>query len=867
MIYSCVCDKCEDEFQIPGLGRMGGPDYLMYKLGNGVRFPLLKGRGWCKECNAVRPHEVIPDERAISATLESLDAQRRRFSSGEKFPLGKSLASLALESERNQGAWRDWASSRAAPRCMTCGSKEIVPCSALDDPQGGIVLDILHPGCGGALTVQENEDQVRINHRALTEESMHFVIEFSAEGLPTGDAFDRRCEWLGNSQEGILDYLWDSLDLYKSTGDLLEISQSRYGDATRRRALRGALERFIADLLAQRAISGLDPQSFPALFPVLHTQGAVVIRSFLDTLEITEPVPRSAVSPQESPLMDPAALQTSSSESDVLVDARLPHSVVSHPFHVLGLTPRDTRIKIIETADEVSLHKDAQLCHKARSDLTSPRSRISAEVSWFPGVSPKRVNDCLRQLSVDIAAANNFPTMSDLASANLVCAALDLTDEGCDQNLLVSLMSLLLDYSKAIQVEDVFNDINSDRQVSGFTELKTHEQVAPELAERMRHYRQSITSALNRLDSEELLQVILRITQYSLNLHEDDVSDLIHEVVDAYATETLSILESGTQNIETLTEAVLAACKRPEPILNAKLTALESAVVSWSRVAKPIELSMESRGLEHDASVQMARTLRMLNVKIFHEHDLVDTCQRLNNLIRQAFGEMAEIQRITQQDDTALQAVVTQREERKKNDEKWAQSIRFHAEVGLVFKDVLSLNADGVSWKGRKYALSDVTRVRWGAVRNSVNGIPTGTDYTIAFGDRTSESVVDTRREAVYSDFINKFWTAVGPQIMVGMLESLKEGQSIRFGDALVRDDGVVLTRRKFLGANQEIKCPWSQVRVWSDAGCFIIADKDDGKLSASLSYILVPNTHFLEHIIRANFKKAGLSLLSQTFE
>lgn len=866
MMYSCVCDKCEDEFDIPAAGRKGGPDYLMYKLGNGVRFPLLKRRGWCKECNTVRPHEVIPDERAINATLESLDAQRRRFSSGEKFPLGKSWASLALESERNQGAWRDWASSRVAPRCITCGSKEIVPCSALDAPQIGVVLDILHPGCGGALTIQEKEDQIRLNHRALTEGSVHLVIEFSADGLATGDAFDMRCEWLGNSQEGIVDYLWDSLNLYKRTGDLLEISQSRYGDATRRRSLRGALERFISDVLAQRAISGLDPQSFPALFPDLHSRGAVIIRSFLDTLEITEPVPRSAVSPQEAPLMDPAVTPTSSSDSDVLVDARLPKSVVSHPFYVLGLTPRDTRIKIIETADEVSLHKDSQLCHKARSDLTSPRSRISAEVSWFPGLSPKRVNDCLRQLSVDISAATKFPTMSDLASANMLCAALDLTDEGCDPNLLVSLMSLLLDYSKAIKVQDVFNDINADRQVSGFTELKTHEQVEPELAERMRHYRQSITQALNRLESEQLLEVILRITQYSLELYEDDRPDLIHEVVDAYAAETLSILESGTQNIETLTEAVLAACTRPGPVLNAKLTALEGAVLSWSRVAKPIELSMESRGLEHEASAQLARKLRMLSVKIFHEHDLVEICQRLNNLIRKAFGEIAEIERITQQDDDALQTVVTQRQERKKEDEEWAQRIRFHAEVGLVFKDVLQLDADGVTWKGRKYALNDVTRVRWGAVRNSVNGIPTGTDYTIAFGDRTSESVVQTRREAVYSEFIGKFWSAVGPQIMVGMIESLKEGQSIRFGDTLVSDDGVVLTRRKFLGANQEIKCPWSKVRVWSDAGCFIIADKDDGKLFASLSYILVPNTHFLEHIIRANFKKAGLSLLSQTF-
>jgi hypothetical protein len=857
MGYSCVCDKCEDSFHIEGVLRPRGLNYWLYCLDSGIRFPMLKTRGWCKECNAVRSHEIIPDARAISAALESLEAQRRDFVAGRQFPFGKSLASLALEAERNQNAWRSWAQNRTAPRCLTCGSTEIVSCKGLDDPKDGVVLEVAHPRCGGQLTIRRYEDEIRINPRRYTVDSEHEFVQFNARGLLTGQTLERRIEWLDREQEGLSNYLWDSLELYKRTGDLLELSQPRYGDAMRRRVLRSALERFMSDVLAQRAISAIDPQSFPALFPDLHNKAGILIRSFLDSLEITEPVPRTATSAQAPGLL----------ESDVLTGGRLPASVQTHPFYFLGLTPRDTRHTIVEKADEASLHKDAQLCQKARSDLTNPRARITAELSWFPGLSPKRVNDCLRQLSVDLGRVKNFPIMPDLASANMVCAAVDLLDEGCNEDLIVALMSLLIDHSKNIRVEDVFSDINADRQVSGFAEIKTHDLLESEIAERMRHYRQSITQALNRLDSEQLLTVILRIVNDCLEQYEEDTPDLIHEVVDAYATETLGILEGGSKNVEALSEAVRAGAARPGPALDAKVSALEKAVLSWSRVAKPIELSMESRGLEHEPSVQMARKLRALNVHLFQEHDLIDSCLRINQLILQSFREIAEVEQLAQQDDEALKKFVSDKKDQEKSEAQWAQRIRFDADIGLVFKDTLHLGVDGVSWKGRNYPLDTVTRTRWGGVRHSVNGIPTGTEYTIAFGDNSSESVVQIKREAIYSDFIGKLWTAVGYRIVGYMLDTFKRGQSIRFGEALISDDGVVLTRRKLLGANQQQKCTWSQVQIWSSAGCLVIGSKEDEKLYASMSYIDVTNVHFIEHIIRANFKKPGATLLSNSFD
>ncbi len=153
--------------------------------------------------------------------------------------------------------------------------------------------------------------------------------------------------------------------------------------------------------------------------------------------------------------------------------------------------------------------------------------------------------------------------------------------------------------------------------------------------------------------------------------------------------------------------------------------------------------------------------------------------------------------------------------------------------------------------------------MRWGGVRHSVNGIPSGTDYTVAFGDNRTESVVSIKREATYTKFTEKLWRAVCVRLMTDILRTMKNGSEVQFGEAAVRDDGITLIKHKFLGSNEAVRYPWSQVQIWSADGAVVIGAKDDKKAYASLSYIQIPNAHILEQIIRIAFKKAGFRRLS----
>jgi len=96
------------------------------------------------------------------------------------------------------------------------------------------------------------------------------------------------------------------------------------------------------------------------------------------------------------------------------------------------------------------------------------------------------------------------------------------------------------------------------------------------------------------------------------------------------------------------------------------------------------------------------------------------------------------------------------------------------------------------------FPLEQITRVRWGAVSHSVNGIPTGTDYTICFGDNYRLANVATKRQDIFENFIDKLWRAVGIRLMTEMLKSLHEGKRHQIGDVLISDYGVEVTKHGF---------------------------------------------------------------------
>ena len=536
-------------------------------------------------------------------------------------------------------------------------------------------------------------------------------------------------------------------------------------------------------------------------------------------------------------------------------------------FALLGATTRDDRRRIVELAEEKSLELDHDVCQKARSDLTNPRTRLSAEIAWLPGVSPRKASQLVENLLHDPMAVREESGLPTLAHLNLLAAAFEAVDSEHDAEDLASFIQEVAYLVDEIDPEDVLRDINEDRAVSGFPEVRALDQIEVELAERKRYYRSAIKDALDRLPPTTLVQVMTDTVEGVTLGGEDHAPELIDDLVDSYEVETQGFLQKEAENVHKLIKAARDSANSGEAAVKPYVDKLDAVARNWDKVAQPIQLSAKARGIDHEASRDLAYEIRSLAIDLFNTHDMLTQSQRLTGLLQELFAELPEVSERVEQDADALAEIFHERKKAVARKDEWAREITYRAEIGVMFKDTLSISPDGISWKGQSFSLDSITRVRWGGVRHSVNGVPTGTTYTIAFGDKRSEAVVELKKEDIYSKFIDKLWRAVCVRLLGEMLEALKDGRDLYFGDALLHDDGITLVRHKFLGANERVRCTWGQVQIWNADGSFCIGSKDDKKTNVGISYIHVANTHILEQLIRMAFKKPGLRRLSELLQ
>jgi len=580
------------------------------------------------------------------------------------------------------------------------------------------------------------------------------------------------------------------------------------------------------------------------------------------------PAPSATAGRQSAPAPSAAPQRTAPPPQTTKPERRMVKTALHQsPFAVLGVTTRDDRRRIVELAEEKSLELDHEDCQKARSDLTNPRSRLSVEMGWLPGVSPHKASQLVESLLQDPMAIREESGLPTLAHLNLLAAAFESVEGGHDADDLAGFIMETAYLAEELSPEDVLRDINEDRAVSGFPEVRALDQIEAELSERKRYYRIAIKDALDRLPPMTLVEVMTETVDGVTSGGDDHAPGLIDDLVDSYEVETQGILQKEAENVRKLITSVRDWASSGETVVKPYVDKLDSIARNWDKIAQPIQLSAKARGIVHEPSRELAYEIRSLAIDLFNKHGMLAHSQHLTGLIQELFAEVPEIADRAEEDADALADIFQQRKTAAAHKAEWAREITYRAEIGVMFKDTLSISPEGVSWKGQSFPLDSITRVRWGGVSHSVNGIPTGTTYTIAFGDRRSEAVVELKKQDIYATFIDKLWRAVCVRLLTEMLEALKDGRDLHFGDALLHDDGITLVKHKFLGSNEKVRCSWGQIHVWSADGSFCIGAKDDKKINAGVSYIHGANTHVLEQAIRMGFKKPGLRRLSELLQ
>lgn len=523
-----------------------------------------------------------------------------------------------------------------------------------------------------------------------------------------------------------------------------------------------------------------------------------------------------------------------------------------NPFFILKASTRDRKSRLIELAEEATLQGDNELAVSARNVLSNPRTRLAAEMAWFPGLSPKRVGDTL-----DLIGQGNYPNLqglNPLSRANFAAEALKIHAAG-DLPGLEEAIQVLSNEVEEVDPEDVMLAVNEDRQVAGIPAINDLALVEAQISERVRHFERTVTAYMEGLSSRDMVDTYEGLVSWSTNEGEDEGQRLIYALVDSYELKAGEFLTGEAERIKKLIENTKAAADRKvsEKQVRTGVNEIIAALRTWDGVAQPVQLAYKSRGRDHDESQNLANKARNFGVHLFNKHDYLEDAKLLSAALQELFSEVVAVSDQIQDDVDALDNIAIERAERQRHEAnskaEFAREITYETTFGMIFKDKFRISPEGFDYKGELTSLEEITDVRWGAVRNSVNGIPTGTDYF--FGYKTSHQSVGLQpNERQYSEIIQRAWRAACVPILLRWMDDWSRGRNVEIGGVSVSDTGLVLRRGRFWAEDESKFFPWSDLKKGSHNGYLNISGKSDGRFKLSFSYKDVWNIHIFDFAI-----------------
>ena len=177
---------------------------------------------------------------------------------------------------------------------------------------------------------------------------------------------------------------------------------------------------------------------------------------------------------------------------------------------------------------------------------------------------------------------------------------------------------------------------------------------------------------------------------------EDHAPELIDDLVDSYEVETQGFLQKEAENVHKLIKAARDSANSGEAAVKPYVDKLDAVARNWDKVAQPIQLSAKARGIDHEASSDLAYEIRSLAIDLFCTHDMLTQSQRLIGLLQELFAELPEVSERVEQVADALADIFHKRKQAVARidelvreftsvmEDERAREITYRAEIGDV---------------------------------------------------------------------------------------------------------------------------------------------------------------------------------------
>ncbi len=391
-----------------------------------------------------------------------------------------------------------------------------------------------------------------------------------------------------------------------------------------------------------------------------------------------------------------------------------------------------------------------------------------------------------------------------------------------------------------VNAERICAAINIDRRAAGFSEADKND-AERELNDYRADILKVIDGRMSALPREKYFELAEKFAaEYSREGGKYYGSFLLADLISSYE------LKISTR-LEELTAGVINADS--DSSLQLYFSQIPVLVREWKRLTRPMMMAAKSLGVENESVQNQCE-------KIFNA--VRSTAQKLNNsqkktkealiliyFLRESLSDVsAWVSEVLNDDVRQLEAIVRKKKERESR-------VYYETRFGRMSEHKLIITAGGISWDGVKVPLEEIYGLSWDR-RRSVNSGRVLTKLVIETAHFTLVLEPEGRQ---YDDVVHYLWETAAGTISERILRLLQSGETLPFGNILIKDDGFRLNQDGLYSTNYlHQKFTWSDsFKIYSDGGIFFI---ESGNCLGASSYISDMNTHILEAMLQKFLRK-----------
>jgi hypothetical protein len=345
--------------------------------------------------------------------------------------------------------------------------------------------------------------------------------------------------------------------------------------------------------------------------------------------------------------------------------------------------------------------------------------------------------------------------------------------------------------------------------------------------------------------------------------------EVIFDMVDLYEVESKALITRQEQSLQFLIARIRDAAERHQS--DSDVANLIGGILTdfraWRQVTEPTHICARVRGLKssRDALMSSASELESCLAALGKRELANALAEGLRNVFAgewESLGRQDDIGNISggKAASAATAEPVTSRDAVPEP----LEELLFESDVELISKERIKISSEWIEWRGRRWDLSSVTRMRWGRIPEAGGDGHSVTSYRVFWGDDAGFASLDFIKGRSYEKLVRALWRAVGLKLLFRILIALKGGNSCRFGSSLVNDMGIELDRHDGAGEKAEkVFCKWNELVIMDEPGVFHLGKHDDSMLWADFKYLEEDNINLLENAIRLRLKRGGDRLSS----